>query len=61
MTTEQPTHDEKLRTYRGEETGWGYWISTPPVPANLWPDEDWIRFIGNSWFRKKPAKGEGGQ
>lgn len=52
MSKEQPTHDEKLRTLQGEETGWGYWISAPPVPTHLWTDEDWLRFIGTRWYRK---------
>lgn len=50
---EQPTLEEKRRTLRGEDTGWGYWISAPPVPTNLWSDDDWIRFIGNRWYRKQ--------
>ena len=58
MSKEQPTEDEKLRTFRGEETGWGYWISAPPVPTNLWNDHDWIRFIGNRWYRKASIKAQ---
>ncbi len=55
---DEPTHAEKLATLRGEETGWGYWISAPPVPTNLWSDEDWVRFIGTRWYRKASIKAQ---
>lgn len=58
MSKEQPTHEQKLRTLQGEETGWGYWISAPPVPANQWTNEDWIRFIGTRWYRKASVKAQ---
>lgn len=53
MPKEQPTLDEKRRTLNGEETGWGYWMQVPPVSTHLWTNDDWIRFIGTNWFRRK--------
>ena len=56
MAKEQPTQEQKLATLRGEETGWGYWMQVPPVSTHLWTDADWIRFIGNKWFKKANLK-----
>lgn len=52
MAKEQPTYQVKIATLNGTETGWGYWMQVPPVTTALWTDEDWIRFIGDRWFRK---------
>jgi hypothetical protein len=53
---EQPTEQEKIDTLKGEETGWGYWMQVPPVSTALWNNHDWIRFIGDKWFRKTNLK-----
>lgn len=55
---DEPTHEEKLATLRGEDTDWGYWVSVPPVPTTLWSPDDWIRFIGNRWYRRKDQRGD---
>jgi hypothetical protein len=55
---DQPTHDEKFRTLQGEETGWGYWFNTPPVQHATWTHEDWIKFIGDRWFRRNTQQQE---
>jgi hypothetical protein len=55
---EQPTHEEKRRTLEGQETGWGYWLTAPPVPTGHWSYDDWIRFIGNRWYRKNSIKAQ---
>jgi hypothetical protein len=60
MGKEQPTQEVKLATLRGEETGWDYRFDPgllPPgandhaPPHMRWSPEDWIRFIGDHWFR----------
>lgn len=56
MAKMQPTEEEKIATLRGEETGWGYWMQVPPVSTHLWNNQDWIRFIGDKWFRKTNLK-----
>ena len=48
----EPTPQEKIDTLNGQETGWGYWMQVPPVSTALWDNQDWIRFIGDKWFRK---------
>jgi hypothetical protein len=47
----QPTHEEKLATMRGEDTGWNYRFQVPGPSPNMWSHEDWIRYIGDNWFR----------
>lgn len=56
--TDQPDNDTKLRTMRGEGTGWTYWFRVPPVCTAAWSDQDWIAFIGDRWIRRKPNPGD---
>lgn len=48
----QPTYAEKLATLLGEKTGWDFLMEVPPVSTYYWTNDDWIRFIGDRWFRK---------
>ena len=50
-TKEQPDHATKVRTLNGEDTGWDYRCGVPYV-HHLWTAHDWIRYIGDRWFRK---------
>lgn len=51
MDKEQPTHEVKRATLRGEKTGWDYRFRPPPVPHDKWTPDDWITYIGDNWFR----------
>jgi hypothetical protein len=55
MKNEQPTEQEKLDTLNGIEIDWGYWMQVPPVTTQNWNNQDWIRFIGDKWFKKAKA------
>lgn len=55
LPKEQPTREEKLRVLRGE-TGfnsgdWNFQFAAPPVHHNFWGPSDWIKYIGDNWFR----------
>ena len=52
----KPTHEEKLATLRGENTGWDYRFRVPGPSTALWTDEDWIRYIGDNWFQVPRGK-----
>ena len=56
MPREQPDEDTKLRTLRGERTGWDYVFRVPPVPHAQWSAHDWIRYIGDHWYRTHDAE-----
>ena len=52
----QPDHDTKLRTLRGEKTGWDYRFDPGFLPSTAhtrWTTDDWIQFIGDNWFKKE--------
>ena len=51
---DQPNNETKRRTMRGEDTGWDYRFNPMllPSPAHmLWTPDDWILYLGDSWFR----------
>ena len=55
---EQPDEQTKLRTLRGEDTGWDFSFYPPPVCTGFWNNNDWVAFIGHRWYRKdQPANG----
>lgn len=50
----QPDYETKLRTLAGEHTGWDYYFIGAMLPCQAhyaWNDDDWIRYIGDHWFR----------
>jgi hypothetical protein len=54
---EQPTEEIKIKTLRGEKTGWDFAFTAPPVPTTFWSNDGWIAYIGDNWFRiKEPVK-----
>lgn len=55
---DQPDHETKLATLRGEDTGWDYQFQVPGVTHAAWSPDDWIRYIGVNWFRVR-AKSAG--
>jgi hypothetical protein len=55
MNKPQPDEDTKLRTLRGERTGWDYRFNPPPVPHWMWSPHDWINYIGDNWFQRGAA------
>ena len=48
---DQPDEATKLSRMQGGYPGWDYCFKAPPVNTRLWTDYDWIRFIGDRWFR----------
>ena len=48
----QPDAATRLATLLGQPTGWGYFFEVPPVPHNVWTTRDWLRHIGDHWYRK---------
>lgn len=52
MATEKPTHEVMVATLQGKETGWTYRFHVPPVTHDKWTHDDWIRHIGDNWYRR---------
>ncbi len=48
---DQPTYEVKFQTLNGSRTGWDYMFGVPPVPTQHWSFDDWIKYIGDQWFR----------
>jgi hypothetical protein len=57
QANDAPDLPTMLRTLRGEATGWSYRFRAPPVCTARWDDHDWIKFIGNRWFRVPAVQG----
>ena len=55
---DQPTEQEKLDALNGLPSSWGYIFDPVLLPSTahtLWTRYDWIRFIGDNWYRKPAA------
>jgi hypothetical protein len=55
---EQPDYETKIRTLRGEKTGWDFRFNAPPVHTTGWSPDAWIRFIGDGWIKIKEKVNE---
>lgn len=50
---DQPDVETKLNTLAGQDTGWDYQFSPPPVVGcGDWSPQGWVEYIGDNWFRK---------
>lgn len=55
QASDQPDEETKLRTLRGEATGWDYRFDPGNLPCTahtVWSGYDWITYIGSNWFKR---------